>query len=112
MRSPMSSRFGFGRWLSVQDGLEGAVLGGVVGGVVLPAVPDDEQPGSGEDAHGVGVVVPAGAGALVEVGGPGVGVSGVGGEVGDGVAPVSYTHLRAHETRHDLVCRLLLEKKK
>src|SRR5659263_561226 len=30
----------------------------------------------------------------------------------DGLAPVSYTHLRAHETRHDLVCRLLLEKKK
>src|SRR5450756_3213939 len=31
-----------------------------------------------------------------------------------GVVPraVSYTHLRAHETRHDLVCRLLLEKKK
>src|SRR5450756_1826254 len=25
------------------------------------------------------------------------------------LAPVSYTHLRAHETRHDLVCRLLLE---
>ena len=25
---------------------------------------------------------------------------------------VSYTHLRAHETRHDLVCRLLLEKKR
>ncbi len=24
---------------------------------------------------------------------------------------VSYTHLRAHETREDLVCRLLLEKK-
>src|SRR5450756_1922235 len=29
-----------------------------------------------------------------------------------GHRPVSYTHLRAHETRHDLVCRLLLEKKK
>src|SRR5450759_2806495 len=29
-----------------------------------------------------------------------------------GVTAVSYTHLRAHETRHDLVCRLLLEKKK
>eukprot|EP00825_Cyclidium_porcatum_P002200 TRINITY_DN11008_c0_g2_i1.p5 TRINITY_DN11008_c0_g2~~TRINITY_DN11008_c0_g2_i1.p5 ORF type:complete len:103 (-),score=5.68 TRINITY_DN11008_c0_g2_i1:21-329(-) len=29
-----------------------------------------------------------------------------------GLNPVSYTHLRAHETRHDLVCRLLLEKKK
>src|SRR5450756_943646 len=30
----------------------------------------------------------------------------------DGASSVSYTHLRAHETRHDLVCRLLLEKKK
>ena len=28
------------------------------------------------------------------------------------VLAVSYTHLRAHETREDLVCRLLLEKKK
>ena len=28
------------------------------------------------------------------------------------ITSVSYTHLRAHETRHDLVCRLLLEKKK
>src|SRR5450756_702691 len=26
------------------------------------------------------------------------------------LSAVSYTHLRAHETRHDLVCRLLLEK--
>ncbi len=31
---------------------------------------------------------------------------------GDGLVPVSYTHLRAHETVLDLVCRLLLEKKK
>ena len=29
-----------------------------------------------------------------------------------GVGSVSYTHLRAHETVLDLVCRLLLEKKK
>ena len=29
----------------------------------------------------------------------------------DYVKPVSYTHLRAHETVLDLVCRLLLEKK-
>ena len=29
-----------------------------------------------------------------------------------GLAAVSYTHLRAHETVLDLVCRLLLEKKK
>ena len=28
------------------------------------------------------------------------------------VGSVSYTHLRAHETVLDLVCRLLLEKKK
>ena len=28
-----------------------------------------------------------------------------------GVIAVSYTHLRAHETVLDLVCRLLLEKK-
>ncbi|WDT36816.1 hypothetical protein PVA38_11355 [Streptococcus pneumoniae D39] len=30
----------------------------------------------------------------------------------DNISPVSYTHLRAHETVLDLVCRLLLEKKK
>ena len=29
-----------------------------------------------------------------------------------GIGTVSYTHLRAHETVLDLVCRLLLEKKK
>src|SRR5678810_1409372 len=29
-----------------------------------------------------------------------------------GQHPVSYTHLRAHETGRNLVCRLLLEKKK
>ena len=30
----------------------------------------------------------------------------------DVIMTVSYTHLRAHETVLDLVCRLLLEKKK
>src|SRR5450759_1715496 len=29
--------------------------------------------------------------------------------IGCTFSAVSYTHLRAHETRHDLVCRLLLE---
>src|SRR5664280_349055 len=38
--------------------------------------------------------------------------NGVGGVDPRGVSPVSYTHLRAHETVLDLVCRLLLEKKK
>ena len=32
--------------------------------------------------------------------------------LGYGKEPVSYTHLRAHETVLDLVCRILLEKKK
>ena len=32
-------------------------------------------------------------------------------EIQYGRIPVSYTHLRAHETVLDLVCRLLLEKK-
>ena len=31
-------------------------------------------------------------------------------EIAVGIVPVSYTHLRAHETRSNLVCRLLLEK--
>jgi len=62
-----------------EDSLECAVFVGGVGEVVLPAVPDDVQPGAGEDAYGVGVVVPAGSGPVVEVGGPGVDQSGVGG---------------------------------
>src|SRR5674476_845056 len=33
-------------------------------------------------------------------------------DVKDEYKPVSYTHLRAHETGRNLVCRLLLEKKK
>ena len=33
-------------------------------------------------------------------------------EIGAKIYAVSYTHLRAHETVLDLVCRLLLEKKK
>jgi hypothetical protein len=62
------------------------VFGGVVGDVVLPAAPDDVEPGPGQDADGVGVVVASGSGALVEVGGPGVGVVGVAGEVDGGAA--------------------------
>jgi hypothetical protein len=62
------------------------MLDGVVGGVVLPAVPDDVEPGAGEYAYGVGVVVSAGAGAVVEIGGPGVGSSTVAGEIAHRVA--------------------------
>ncbi len=70
----------------VEQCLEGAMFGGVVGESVLPAVPDDVEPGAGEDSDRVGVVVSSGDGAVVQVGGPGVGVSAVAGEVGDGVA--------------------------
>ena len=34
------------------------------------------------------------------------------GDLAQKLGPVSYTHLRAHETPEHLVCRLLLEKKK
>ena len=33
------------------------------------------------------------------------------GDMTDSMNPVSYTHLRAHDTVLDLVCRLLLEQK-
>ena len=36
----------------------------------------------------------------------------IGREIQIAVKTVSYTHLRAHETKANLVCRLLLEKKK
>ena len=83
MRCPVSSR---GLLILVEESLQGSCRVGVVGGVVLPAVPDDVEPGAGQDADGVGVVVAAGAGSVVEVGGPGVGAAGVAGEVADGVA--------------------------
>src|SRR5664280_3240508 len=41
-----------------------------------------------------------------------VGPSGAGRTTMSPATSVSYTHLRAHETVLDLVCRLLLEKKK
>ena len=69
---------------SVEDRLQGAVFGGVVGNVVLPAAPADVEPGAGEDADGVGVVVAAGSGPLVEVRGPGVGVVAAGSANGSG----------------------------
>ena len=50
--------------------LECSVVGGFVNGVGLPAVPDDVEPGAGEDACGVGVIVSAGSGAVVKSGRP------------------------------------------
>src|ERR1700683_5734167 len=98
MSSPVSSRR---LLILVEQGLECPVPGGVVGGAVLPAVPDYEEPGAGKDADGVGMVVAAGAGSLVEVGGPGAGAAGVAGEVGDGVAELFVTR-PAEADRADL----------
>jgi len=53
-----------------EEVLQAAVLGGVVGLVVLPAAPDHIDPGAGQDPHGVWVVVAAGDGLLVELRGP------------------------------------------
>src|SRR5487761_834593 len=61
----------------------GAVFSGVVGDAVEPAAVDDADPGAGEDAHGVGVVLAAGAGVVVDLRGPGAGVPAVVGEGGD-----------------------------
>src|SRR5660397_264900 len=44
--------------------------------------------------------------------GPPLGADRASGLVRPASRPVSYTHLRAHETKANLVCRLLLEKKK
>jgi len=87
MSCPVSSPGSGSSWLIlVEECLEAAVGGGVVGEVVLPAAPDDVGPGSGEDAHGVGVVAAACDGLVVEGSGPGAGPAGVAGEVAQGVA--------------------------
>ena len=62
------------------------MLGEVVGGFVLTAVPDHVRPGARQDADEVRLVVAAAAGALVDTFGPRIGASAVAGEVADGVA--------------------------
>src|SRR5450756_2633686 len=88
---------------------------GVIGGIFvrardamtyLPRIADGDRPKLGgwiTARHEVWVV---------EGAGPVVGFAGLSKGWLDHLYAVSYTHLRAHETRHDLVCRLLLEKKK
>src|SRR5690625_2123223 len=83
MSSPVSTSGGLGVG---EQCLEGAVPVGGVGGFVLPAAPDDAEPGSGQDAGGVGMVLAAGDGVVVDLRGPGVSAAGVAGEVADGVA--------------------------
>src|SRR5207244_3885513 len=70
----------------VQEALMAAVSGGVVGGSVLPAAPDDLGPAAGEDAFGVGVGLAGGSELAVAVFCPGVASPAVAGEVAEGVA--------------------------
>jgi hypothetical protein len=79
---------GSGRFALLLDeqGLQGLMFGWVVGDAVLPAVPDDVEPGAGQDAYRVRVVVAPGKGVGVELGCPRVGHAAVAGEVADGVA--------------------------
>jgi hypothetical protein len=62
--------------------IKGAVAGGIVGLVVLPAAPDHERPGAGKHANRLWVAHASAAGAGIDVGGPGLNVAGVVVEVG------------------------------
>src|SRR5450755_298874 len=64
----------------------GAVECRVVGDAVEPAAVDDADPGAGQDADGVRVVLAAGPGGCVDLGGPGAGGAAVVGEGGHGLA--------------------------
>ena len=64
----------------------GAMPGRVVGGVGVPAGPDDPQPGPAEDPDGLGMALAAGAGVGVELGRPWGPMSGVVGEDVEGLA--------------------------
>src|ERR1039458_3160701 len=61
----------------------GSVRGGVAGYAVEPAAVDDADPGAGEYAGGVRMVLAAGAGIVADLRGPGAGVPAVVGEGGD-----------------------------
>src|SRR4051794_22882010 len=61
--------------------LTGAVECGVKGRAVLPAAPDDAEPGAGENADGVRMAAAAGDGSPIDVGRPRVGSAAAVGEV-------------------------------
>jgi hypothetical protein len=84
-KTPSMSSWGGSGWL-LGEPLGGSMLDWVVGHLVDPAAPDHPDPGASKDAGGVGVVVAAGDGVGVELGGPGAGQSGVVREGRHGVA--------------------------
>src|SRR5665648_624064 len=95
-------------WMTVSSVPAGSILGGLSGKDASGAtLPPRENPS-------VSLMVMTSPVAKITFGTPStasLGLLGLSSFTGlNGSLPVSYTHLRAHETRHDLVCRLLLEK--
>ena len=78
------------------------------GGINYSIRPNEARETHGLDDKGFAAVIPVGFGSSI-VFTPDVNF---GIELAGRYTSVSYTHLRAHETVLDLVCRLLLEKKK
>src|SRR5207253_333864 len=69
-----------------EERLRGAMSADVVGGVILPAAPEDAGPRAGQDADRVLMAAAAGARPLIHEGGPARGVPRVIGEGGEGAA--------------------------
>src|SRR2546430_11146722 len=72
--------------MSSSGGLAAAVEGGIEGGAVLPAAPDDPDPGAGQDPDGVRMPAAAAGCGGVDASGPGVGHAAAVGEVHHGGA--------------------------
>src|SRR5215469_2555693 len=70
----------------LSQGRRRAMQGRVVGSAVDPARPDDADPGAGQYADGVRVVLAGGAGVAVDLGGPWAGMPAVVGEGRHGLA--------------------------
>ena len=95
-----------------------AAVGLVAGAVALRGAIEGDDASAGDDARIAiwcdpllaDACTSAADGAEVEMIEPGDAFKRLADPQNDGPAPVSYTHLRAHETVLELVCRLLLAK--
>src|SRR5262249_50841643 len=81
--SVSTSGLNSGRFGGVEVWLGAVMQGGIVGRLVDPAAPHDADPGAGEDTHRVWMVLAGGAGAFVDVCGPGAFVTGIVSKRGD-----------------------------
>src|SRR4029453_4049684 len=86
-RHPVStSSSSRGLLMGMRRGLGGTVEAFVVGPSILPSAPQHAEPGTREDADGVGMIAAATASCAVDAGGPGGAVAGVVGPADDGLA--------------------------